>query len=99
MRISDWSSDVCSSDLTCPNMNSPKQKCQGESRGRAASGAAVHLERLDEGRLRNLDLAELAHPLLAFLLLLQQLALSRSEERRVGKEWFSTCTSRWSTYH
>src|SRR3546814_10706826 len=77
MRISDWSSDVCSSDLTCPNMNSPKQKCQGESRGRAASGAAVHLERLDEGRLRNLDLAELAHPLLAFLLLLQQLALAR----------------------
>src|SRR3546814_7545134 len=23
----------------------------------------------------------------------------RSEERRVGKEWFSTCRSRWSPYH
>src|SRR3546814_13703617 len=23
----------------------------------------------------------------------------RSEERRVGKEWVSTCRSRWSTYH
>src|SRR3546814_2619271 len=23
----------------------------------------------------------------------------RSEERRVGKEWFSTCRSRWSAYH
>src|SRR3546814_11823369 len=25
--------------------------------------------------------------------------LRRSEERRVGKEWFSTCRSRWSPYH
>src|SRR3546814_12201435 len=24
---------------------------------------------------------------------------ARSEERRVGKEWFSTCSSRWSPYH
>src|SRR3546814_2482433 len=24
---------------------------------------------------------------------------SRSEERRVGKEWVSTCRSRWSPYH
>src|SRR3546814_19365541 len=24
---------------------------------------------------------------------------SRSEERRVGKEWVSTCRSRWSSYH
>src|SRR3546814_11363406 len=23
----------------------------------------------------------------------------RSEERRVGKEWVSTCRSRWSLYH
>src|SRR3546814_13647776 len=23
----------------------------------------------------------------------------RSEERRVGKEWVSTCESRWSPYH
>src|SRR3546814_19874910 len=25
-------------------------------------------------------------------------AASRSEERRVGQEWFSTCRSRWSPY-
>src|SRR3546814_14704993 len=25
--------------------------------------------------------------------------LLRSEERRVGKEWVSTCRSRWSPYH
>src|SRR3546814_12834296 len=26
-------------------------------------------------------------------------AFYRSEERRVGKEWVSTCRSRWSPYH
>src|SRR3546814_9204283 len=28
-----------------------------------------------------------------------RLKLKRSEERRVGKEWVSTCRSRWSPYH
>src|SRR3546814_13076489 len=28
-----------------------------------------------------------------------QRRLVRSEERRVGKEWVSTCRSRWSPYH
>src|SRR6266404_2360513 len=37
----------------------------------------VHFERGDEGFLRNLDAAELAHLLLAFLLLVQKLALAR----------------------
>src|SRR5437868_6884671 len=36
----------------------------------------VHLERGDEGFLRNLHLAELAHLLLALFLLVQQLALA-----------------------
>src|SRR3546814_14176955 len=27
------------------------------------------------------------------------LAAARSEESRVGKEWVSTCRSRWSAYH
>src|SRR3546814_11100624 len=26
-------------------------------------------------------------------------ALDRAEERRVGKEWVSTCRSRWAPYH
>src|SRR3546814_18876829 len=30
---------------------------------------------------------------------LRRYAGARSEERRVGKEWVSTCRSRWSTYH
>src|SRR3546814_13729410 len=30
---------------------------------------------------------------------LSNVARIRSEERRVGKEWFSTSSSRWSPYH
>src|SRR3546814_19867190 len=29
----------------------------------------------------------------------ERLKLYRSEERRVGNAWVSTCRSRWSTYH
>src|SRR3546814_7599640 len=29
----------------------------------------------------------------------QSRQVTRSEERRVGKEWVSTCRSRWSPYH
>src|SRR5271170_6547492 len=38
---------------------------------------SVHLQRRQECRLRDLHLPELPHPLLAFLLLLQQLPLPR----------------------
>src|SRR3546814_19457266 len=31
--------------------------------------------------------------------LMAHLESGRSEERRVGKEWVSTCRSRWSPYH
>src|SRR3954453_1838360 len=42
---------------------------------RAGSGV-THPERRDKGGLRDVDLAELAHPLFAFLLLRQELALA-----------------------
>ena len=49
-----------------------------EPRDDGVEGAhAIHLQRRQEGRLRDLHLAELAHALLALLLLLQQLALAR----------------------
>src|SRR3546814_689788 len=32
-------------------------------------------------------------------LIVRQPGLGRSEERRVGKEWVSTCRSRWVPYH
>src|SRR5271165_7529491 len=42
----------------------------------AIARSGVHLQGGQEGRLRNLHLAELAHALLALLLLFQQLALA-----------------------
>src|SRR3546814_14195957 len=103
MRISDWSSDVCSSDLV---------------RNGVAAGAA-DTDDADPGmKLVNLRTDEIdAHcwsPLLdtlrddAPLLTLlhdairgrkQKVNLLRSEERRVGKACVSTCRSRWSRMH
>src|SRR3546814_2637750 len=94
MRISDWSSDVCSSDLD-PRQDSrhgegesapgtiaqgrPGQEVEGGRGGaRAAQGAAW------QGAV-----AAQRHPA----------RRGRSEERRVGKECVSTCRSRWSPYH
>src|SRR3546814_13445765 len=89
MRISDWSSDVCSSDLrvirTAQARGKPVAVC-----GEMASDAAfVPL-------LLALGLEELSmHP----STLLEVRRAIRSEERRVGKECVSTCRSRWSPYH
>src|SRR5215472_10205806 len=41
------------------------------------SALHIHFQRGDEGFLRDVDLAELAHLLLAFLLLVEKLALAR----------------------
>src|SRR3546814_12138307 len=53
------------------------------------------------------DAIDLAEDRKRFQVLLGELGLrqppngtaTRSEERRVGKEWVSTCISRWSPYH
>src|SRR3546814_9153768 len=83
MRISDWSSDVCSSDL-------------GRRRGgngRGASGRSC--ERRGGGR--NAPPSPARDQSWAISAMVT--AISRSEERRVGKECVSTCRSRWSPYH
>src|SRR3546814_1909196 len=83
MRISDWSSDVCSSDLREVAARA-RRRCPrfGE---RSAIGARVDGEErlaladdLPVGKVNRGD---------------------RSEERRVGKECVSTCRSRWSPDH
>src|SRR3546814_16991066 len=103
MRISDWSSDVCSSDLLVDI---------------ALFAASHQFGSLNAGHSVTLDLStqfvgagRIGEPLDAVvelvretgrLIFLRGLVVQgedRSEERRVGKECVSTCRSRWSPYH
>src|SRR3546814_16560942 len=88
MRISDWSSDVCSSDLG--------------TRGDSGRGGGRHDgdHRLGELRPRRARRHALggAHPWRPPLRD-RPARPGRSEERRVGKECVRTCRSRWSPYH
>src|SRR3546814_19331248 len=84
MRISDWSSDVCSSDLALPVLRKgfiidPYQLYDARSWG--ADCVLLIVAALDHGLMAELE------------------ACARSEERRVGKECVSTCRSRWWPYH
>src|SRR3546814_4184697 len=84
MRISDWSSDVCSSDLDLHLLG-------------LAELLLGTLALLDLLQPRPMCLIELGGAFRnAFL---ERLVEVRSEERRVGKECVSTCRSRWSPYH
>src|SRR3546814_12466770 len=98
MRISDWSSDVCSSDLKLAGVSDPetKRKTIGglfidvfEEEARKIGGA----EFLAQGTLYP-DVIESVSfhggP---------SVTIKRSEERRVGKECVSTCRSRWWRSH
>src|SRR3546814_11872125 len=97
MRISDWSSDVCSSDLG-----------GGLERGLVLR-RLFRFFVIFRGQDVDFGLQRLAARLLLVdLRLIGRLDLlrrglegvrARSEERRVGKECVSTCRSRWSPYH
>src|SRR3546814_8934749 len=84
MRISDWSSDVCSSDLQTPNID--RMAAQGMRFTEAYSGCTV----CAPARSTLMTGTHLGHT---------PVRRNRSEERRVGKECVSTCRSRWSPYH
>src|SRR3546814_3023368 len=91
MRISDWSSDVCSSDLE------GKDYFRLGAISVSASGKLLAYAVDDNGserftaRIKNLETGELLPDEIPGTL--------RSEERRVGKECVSTCRSGWSPYH
>src|SRR3546814_1683644 len=81
MRISDWSSDVCSSDLPVNFQRATNSQVRwgfnfGKSFGQSEAGAGGGRGRGEGGRSGAGD--------------------RRSEESRVGKECVSTCSSRWS---
>src|SRR3546814_14230338 len=103
MRISDWSSDVCSSDLDREHDTGDRRIERGGNTGRATGEdqAAPDTRRIvtpDEVRDRRADLYGRAFA--ADRCAAQQRDDGqyrlRSEERRVGKECVSTCRSRWS---
>src|SRR3546814_11550894 len=99
MRISDWSSDVCSSDL--PVVEHAVDVVVIDAAGDVHVELGIDVQRLgcpalvfenaDAGiqRQSGKDDAACRH----------DEYLERSEERRVGKECVSTCRSRWSPSH
>src|SRR3546814_14695413 len=97
MRISDWSSDVCSSDLFI-------------ERVQAMSGGRLTIKLYPAGELvppfESFDAvqggtADILHGTPYYWVGKSQAFhyFTRSEERRVGKECGSPCRSRWSPYH
>src|SRR3546814_13347666 len=104
MRISDWSSDVCSSDLG-----------KGAETGKAGVNVLDVLSRIERlyrnplGRLpceiaplhflfgQGLPVAD--SRLVSHYSTSRLATHKRSEERRGGKECVSTCRSRWSPVH
>src|SRR3546814_18394150 len=96
MRISDWSSDVCSSDLHAGSGDEGKLYTLIFRRAMASQMASAQLERTTV----TLREATGRHELRANGQVVKFPGfLARSEERRVGKECVSTCRSRVSPYH
>src|SRR3546814_4116296 len=88
MRISDWSSDVCSSDLT-QITRLPRRTVGAHHTYRPIAVGDV-FDRVAPRLFDDLDRSAGD---------VDQIDAHRSEERRVGKECVSTCRSRWSPYH
>src|SRR3546814_14736289 len=108
MRISDWSSDVCSSDLLAARLlPGDRLVYLGNMVGHGTATIAT-LDELLAFRRDFLCLPGVEPEDIVYLRgaqeemwrkLLQIQFAPRSEERRVGKECVSTCRSRWSPYH
>src|SRR3546814_11829560 len=107
MRISDWSSDVCSSDLAALSILEQEPGVESWC-FRDLDTAACEIQLHTSGTtgkpeavikpLRCLE-AEVEVLEAVFGACGAQSVLARSEERRGGKECVSTCSSRWSPYH
>src|SRR3546814_15683990 len=95
VRISDWSSDVCSSDLLI-NIVAKILAFALVLAGVYLIFSFVNLE-WSVTEWSGLDRA--AAVLVAAWCWARMERTTRSEERRVGKECVSTCRSRWSPYH
>src|SRR3546814_18768607 len=102
MRISDWSSDVCSSDLETAQQT---RRCQSaatlglDEQAEVVGNQVVAAPVRRAGADHSTDEHALAFGDGKESLVVRQAPVHRSEERRVGKECGSTCRSRWSPYH
>src|SRR3546814_17381144 len=100
MRISDWSSDVCSSDLGKRSLADNKPLYPGlmkKMRNQALKDYVLFpalTGPLFVPTIVGNATANLIRNIWAFTII-----FCSSEERRVGKECVSTCRSRWSAYH
>src|SRR3546814_10933444 len=100
MRISDWSSDVCSSDLRGGEgvageaLVAPPIEGEAERPAAVDEAAAVETKAAHATPRSRFGSAAAQGPTISALSI-----LCRSEERRVGKGCVSTCRSRWSPYH
>src|SRR3546814_13941550 len=101
MRISDWSSDVCSSDLGLRHTTDLRRdRRHGGPQRWVLTAMLLHHP---NGTLAHLGGKRVC---LVHGSILSRVgassnpgAVHRSEERRVGKECVSTFRSRWSPYH
>src|SRR3546814_14162599 len=92
MRISDWSSDVCSSDL-----RSGRSRPWNYFRGKFTLFRTTLSRSSRDRSERAVTIPSLSADGIPLLPLWY--GRPRSEERRVGKECVSRCRSRWSPYH
>src|SRR3546814_16353395 len=115
MRISDWSSDVCSSDLlpySSANQHAALWDTLGAWAERARDVDGWHRQVIaagvtgpeaalpyQRGIMAHIAATPAGARHLAGAAEPPAAGWLRSEERRVGNECVSTCRSRWSPYH
>src|SRR3546814_17965549 len=102
MRISDWSSDVCSSDLVDERTGFSEAFTHLRTGAPCSDRIGLMNVLLAEGvnlGLRKMAAATNTHSFWKLLRIARWHVEGRSEERRVGKECVSQCRSRWSPEH
>src|SRR3546814_11270559 len=99
MRISDWSSDVCSPDLLDRIWFRPRHRVLQAGIVREAGLASDHLPVVaDIAPAPPVELRADAVPADSSAAAAASTSSTRTEERRVGKECVSTCRPRWDPY-
>src|SRR3546814_18764976 len=108
MRISDWSSDVCSSDLIYVRAKDGPDALHAVLAKRYADEPFVKVMKPGQTpatrQVRGsnycfIGVAKDRRPGRAIVVSALDNLVQRSEERSVGKECVRTCRSRWSPYH